>query len=307
MNNPLSFTDPTGYITFGDFFRKWGKTIMVAIISAGVFYAAGGFIAAAYNVPANTGWVAAVAGGISGAAGSAMMGGNRNAILKAAVMGAITAYVGNRVRAGKADWSKKGNGKLYEIRVKENVIFGPPRLIVNPYTAQIDYLFVNGQSNKLGYAIQTALKQVKGAKKFFLFHNPTNGAIADTVESALGKLTNTSSISRQLTGILQHNAETLQVITAHSQGVIIISNAFRQLPKGTLSDVVSVNANGAAVGERLLRRTAAMAGIKTVNYIANDFDFVTNVLGMGTANPFKIIGSILLVPLMFTKYSPHAY
>ena len=166
---------------------------------------------------------------------------------------------------------------------------------------------MNGIGNHLQDAIQKGFDQLGGAKDFYVFHNPSSGILADTMESALGKLTNTSSISRQLAELLQQNAVSLQMISAHSQGTIIVSNAFRHLPKGTLSHAVTVNFNGAAVGPGVFARTTKWAGAFEGLYNANDFDLVPNVIGMATANPFKIIGSILFSPLLLTPFSQHTY
>jgi hypothetical protein len=171
---------------------------------------------------------------------------------------------------------------------------------------QIDELFVNGQSNQLDRAMKLGYEQLGGPKEFFLFHNPTHGFIADTVESALGKITNTSSISRQLAGILRGQAGSLKNLTAHSQGGIIVSNALRQIPNNSLSVNTVVNFNGAAVGPNIFSRTVLRSGATPGLYGAHAFDAVPNIFGMATYNPLKILGSIFMSPLLFTPLSQHA-
>lgn len=306
MNNPLSFTDPTGYITFGEFVKKWGRTIIVAIVSAGVFAAAGYVVGGIIGTGANSAVVAAWAGGISGAAGAALMGANFKGIIRAAIMGAVTAYVGSQVRTGIDEW-RNGKGVVYEVSKDQVTDRAIIKHIANTETINAKHVYVNGQSNDLATAAEYALEQSVPGETVYLFHNPTRGLIADTVESALGKLTNTSSISRGFASFLEQHGRSIQVITAHSQGTIIVSNALRQIPEGVLSKATTVYFNGAAVGPRLFERTVNGAGALVGNYAARAFDLIPNVIGMATFNPFKIIGSILLSPLLGTKYSQHKY
>ena len=144
-------------------------------------------------------------------------------------------------------------------------------------------------------------------KEFFLFHNPTHGFIADTVESTLGKVTKTSGLSRQLAGLLEQHSQSIAGLTAHSQGSIIVSNALRQVTANSLTVNTVVNFNGAAVSPRVLSQTSSSAGATKGVYQAHFFDAVPNLFGQGTANPFRIIGSILAFPFLFMgpELSPH--
>ncbi len=124
-------------------------------------------------------------------------------------------------------------------------------------------------------------------KRFFLFHNPTHGFIADTVESTLGRLTNTSSISRQLAEILQQQSQSLTSLTAHSQGGIIVSNALRLVPPNSLTTNTVVNFNGAAVSPETWSQTVSHAGATTGIYQAHFLDTVPNIIGQGTFQSFS--------------------
>ena len=127
------------------------------------------------------------------------------------------------------------------------------------------------------------------------------------MESTLGKLTNTSSISRHLTEILKTQSQSLARLTAHSQGAIIASNALAQLTPNSLSVNTVVNFNGAAVSPEVWNQTASNAGATVGTYQAHFFDPVPNLIGQGTANPFRIIGSFLATPFLFLgpRLSPH--
>jgi hypothetical protein len=127
------------------------------------------------------------------------------------------------------------------------------------------------------------------------------------VESTFGKLSKTSSISRQLTGILEQQSQSLTSLTAHSQGGIIVSNALRQVAPNSLSVNTVINFNGAAVSPKVLSQTASSAGATRGIYQAHFFDAVPNLFGQGTYNPFRIIGSFLAFPFMFmgSGLSPH--
>ncbi|TQV82933.1 RHS repeat-associated core domain-containing protein [Aliikangiella coralliicola] len=95
-NNPLSYTDPSGYFLSGvkSFLKKWWRPI-VAIVLTVVTYGAMSSVAAAWAAGAGfTGTAASVAAGViqgavAGFVGGAVMGGSLEAALKGAVSGAL--------------------------------------------------------------------------------------------------------------------------------------------------------------------------------------------------------------------------
>ncbi|MFN4291751.1 MAG: hypothetical protein ACK4E7_12860 [Permianibacter sp.] len=95
---------------------------------------------------------------------------------------------------------------------------------------------------------------------------------------------------------------------AHSQGGIIFSEAVR-VAGGSLSNMrVSFHAGGNNrwVTNGILSR--AGVGLIGRGYHDHPFDPVPNIAGLNTANPFKIVGSILAVPFVIwggPERSPH--
>ncbi len=313
LNNPLSMTDPSGYFSIARFIKKWGPVIVAAVASYFTFGAASAWAwglmpsTAAGVATASAYTASAVIGGAAaGFVGGAIASGSFKGAVKGALLGAISAYFADRVATGVRDW-QQGRSNVWRIKYNEAEHQYTKELITDPSTIQINDMFVNGQAGELTKAIDYGASQLGHPKEFFLFHNPTHGFVADTVESALGKLTKTSSLSRQLAGILEQQSPSLTSLTAHSQGGIIVSNALRQVTPNSLTVNTVVNFNGAAVSPQVLRETASRAGATKGIYQAHFFDAVPNVIGQGTFNPLRIIGSFLATPFLFMgpKLSPH--
>jgi hypothetical protein len=249
-------------------------------------------------------------GAISGFVTGAIASGTIKGAVKGAFIGAATGYLVQEFNKGVDAW-RTAKGELYEVEVNNILDKRSVERITDTEIIQIDDLFVNGQSNQLKQAVrrgieQTGLSGEFANGKFYLFHNPTNGMIADTTESLLGKITNTSSLSRQLAGLLNQQSQSLVNLTAHSQGSIILTNALRQIGEGALTTSTTIHLNGAAVSESLASRVIEKAG-GSLSYHANFFDAVPNIIGLNTYNPFRIIGSALASPflLMGPALSPH--
>jgi hypothetical protein len=260
--------------------------------------AAGVATSAAYSASALIG------GAVAGFVGGAIASGSLKIAFQSAALGAAFAYIGSQVRTGIQNW-REGRGHFWEVNLGSERGLETFREISEDSAIASQSLFVNGQGTQLQQAIQRGIEQLPGSSDFILFHNPTNGLIADTVESALGKLTNTSSISRQLAAFLKRNPQTFANITAHSQGAIILSNALRQLRENVLTANTAINFNGPAVGRGIHTRASNHAGASIGYYHSNFLDAVPNIIGMGTVNPLRIVLSALVSPLLFTRFSPH--
>jgi RHS repeat-associated protein len=313
LNSPVSYTDPSGYFSLKRFFKRWGRTIVS--IAAGYFtygaaagWAFGFMPSVALGVASAGAYTASavVGGAASGFVMGAISGGGVRGAVAGAFLGAAFAYVGEQISTGIRNW-RNGRGELWRVEYHGNIDDFLTEHISDPTSVQVDQLFVNGQSNKIDKAVKLGFEQLGRPAEFFVFHNPTHGVIADTVESALGKVFNTSSISRQLSELLSGQAQSLINITAHSQGAIIVSNALRQMAPGTLTTNTVVNFNGAAVGPKIFAKTVQGAGASPGIYQAHTFDAVPNLIGMATWNPIKILGSVLVSPLLLTSLSPHTF
>lgn len=164
-----------------------------------------------------------------------------------------------------------GSGQLQIVAVEDLAALG-----------EEGQLAVNGILNDLEAAAATGWGEnnlLYGSSEVLLYHNPTSGAIADLVESGLGKLTNTSSISLDLARVLAELDPA--TLTAHSQGGIIASNALGHLAdQGTSLSLHTGTAFGAAIPEDLW--TSAIAGVSgtaDADFIFNATDPVSVIIG----------------------------
>jgi hypothetical protein len=107
LNNPLTYTDPTGMFSWS----KWWRPIVAIVATAITYGAASGWAAGwlgsnavaigAFAVGSNTLAIGAIAGGMAGFVGGAIMSGTLKGALQGAVAGAITGGVLN----GTSGWN----------------------------------------------------------------------------------------------------------------------------------------------------------------------------------------------------------
>lgn len=183
-----------------------------------------------------------------------------------------------------------------------------------------DLAAVNGQSNNLAKATWLMGQHLevaygKNITEYTLFHNPSVGGMGDTWESVQDKFGFTTDVTKQFASLLNkaQKKESDTRWVAHSQGGLIFAegvryllngnsswalnnlniNGLRNANKGTLLNKQKItfhaNANNNIRSKQLFER----AGIDVVAIRAHDYDFVTNMIGMNTANPRKLLGSII--------------
>ncbi len=115
MNNPLKYTDPSGYWSLNPFkaiskawrsvwrgVKKYGRQI-VAIVAA--FYTGGATLAA--------GWSVWASGAAAGFAGGAISTGSLKGAIRGAVLGGVTASVANHIGYGKSSFAKWAQKDIY--------------------------------------------------------------------------------------------------------------------------------------------------------------------------------------------------
>lgn len=182
------------------------------------------------------------------------------------------------------------------------------------------YAAVNGQSNNLAKAqwlmgSHLEVEFGENVQMFSLFHNPSVGGYGDTWESVQDKFGFTTQVTRQFAKVLertqQEGKQTRWV--AHSQGGLIFTEGVRYLlnnhsswalrnltfnginhqQQGSLLDKQKVafhgNANNNWRSSRLLER----AGVEVIAIRAHDYDLVTNIVGLNTITPRKLVGSVV--------------
>jgi RHS repeat-associated protein len=197
--------------------------------------------------------------------------------------------------------------RLYQVDLDEN---GIPTRIAEVDSVTTRDLAVNGIRQDREAAALSMAAQVRAVdptvRSFTLFHNPTEGSVADLWEAARDKLGMTTPITREFAGVLQSIQTSGTRITAYSQGGVIVAEAVRVLG-GTLPNISSIQCNGCANNEWASNRIFAQAGITNINYTSHVTDAVPNIAGLNTINPIRLIGSLVSTPLLFTNASPHTY
>lgn len=76
---------------------------------------------------------------------------------------------------------------------------------------------------------------------------------------------------------------------------------------GVRLEGLGLTLNGSAVAERVARAALERVGGTLTAFNSHPLDLVPNVIALDTANPFKIVGSILSTPFLFTTDSPHVF
>lgn len=260
-NNPVVRTDPSGHIfgfVFSAFKALFSLAIAHPVLASGAVGAVSGGITAHHNDANVFKGIAlgAVQGGVSGytlGLPSRTPGvGAGLSLLKASAAVSLTSQAVDAIgESNLAQGLRYGSTILSGAYASLNIGMGirewsSGQLTVMDLTGQSttlqsgDGIYVNGiltdsnraleqanQFRSLGYSIQKVA------------HNPTHGFIADMTEAFLQKLTFTSSVDRQLAGLVNHlNRISL---SGHSQGSLIVSNSLLSLGMrqsvGTIADV----------------------------------------------------------------------
>jgi len=177
-------------------------------------------------------------------------------------------------------------------------------------------IFVNGIMQSLMSAIGTGANQYaqihQGSfRSFVLFYNPTVSFLRDGLEtfqdigaSYLGA--GYTDLAKDFGDILLYGQQAGMSwdVIGHSQGAAIVTAALRYTQdlagKGALSNM-NVSLHGGPVRDAHAMSLASAAGIRAGNVAirAQGFDFVHYGLGLNTANPFRMAGSILSIPGLF--------
>lgn len=221
---------------------------------------------------------------------------------------------------------------VYKIRKNANGVWQSDGEVNSVSTK---YAAVNGQSNNLTKAtwLMGAHLDFEFGKntvtEYTLFHNPSVGGPGDTWESVRDKMGITTEVTKKFSQLLQSTQkagnETKWV--AHSQGGIIFSEAVRYHLNGNSSWALAGGFNGILrkdKGESLNMHSVAFhgnannnfrsralfnrAGVEVLATRANDYDMVNNIIGLNTANPWRVIGSVVYANHVFSgspQQSPH--
>jgi hypothetical protein len=144
-----------------------------------------------------------------------------------------------------------------------------------------------------------------------MIHNLSNGGGPDFGECGVNKLNAKTRVAVTAADHLKKFDLTSATVTAHSQGTMILRGAMMKLEKEDKNmGGMKVQLDGAAAhigGSFGFRKQMEREGVEVLPPRGSPFDAVHNIVGMNTANPLRIVGSLLAAPLLFTdrETSPH--
>jgi RHS repeat-associated protein len=316
-NNPLAFTDPTGY-------SKWTRyrkpVLALAAAMTMQFYVMPALFA---NVMASTAFQAVATGAASGFAAGGIMGGNLNSALYGAVSGGVGGWTGAmgfdpilargiEATVGGAISAAQGRGFANGARLpalmyvaSELISFATPDIEVYDVTegaggtlnpsrvntiSKSGKASINGIKNPFDDALINA-RNFTNSTDFTLLYNPSRSFLQDGLETFQDTFLGGSKVSRQLRGLLSDASQRGMSIElwAHSQGGAIVASVL----KHGVIEGLAVNFKGAPI---LQSSVAGHSNFKS--WEAHPKDFVPMVLG-GNGNLSQIIQSVIASPRLF--------
>ena len=339
LNNPLSYTDPSGFFSLSRFVKKWGRTIAAIAISV-ILPGAGGILATQFGITSQLARFV-ITGFIAGGITSGIKGAVRGAFLAAVTYGVTKAF--NQVPNGHVQLDEaaitpsKENlshmlgtndpaAGLYRIEVEKFGAFKSATSISADGLQSGETVLTNGMSNNFQAAVRngtTQVAQLDGiASSYILNFNPSNTFIADALEGARD-IVNTYSGFGQ-TELAENLAQVIDVaskkgitglrIIGHSQGAAIATSALRFASDSglNLSAVGSVNLHGAPINDIFVKNSlASRTGINSSQFFirAQFGDPVHGILGANfISNPLRLPFSAIRIPQLFSadaSLSPH--
>ncbi len=171
-----------------------------------------------------------------------------------------------------------------------------------------DHAAVNGILNDLNDASKLMGDHVRsrfgqGINEYTLIHVPTHGFFSDIFKAGLEKVNvNTAEATLVARALLRASEEGRNVKwIAHSRGGAVFAQAMQMLVSGghTLKGQ-TVAFHGSASNPFVSRALASHLGVAFFGrgFFSHPLDPVANLVGMGTRNPFKLIGSIFIAPFL---------
>lgn len=339
LNNPLSYTDPSGFFSLGRFIKKWGRTI--AAIAVSMFLpGAGGILALQFGVNSAfaqfviTGFIA---GGITGGIKGAVKG----AFLAAVTYGVTRAFNQSIKGDVQLDENRLAPTKdnldhmlgttdpasgLYRIEVGPKGGFDNVTAITADSVRSGNTIFENGMSNNFQDSVRngtTQVAQLDGvASGYILNFNPTSGFAPDTFESVrdiastylgFGQTELAENLARIIDTASKNGVTGLRII-GHSQGAAIATSALRFAADSGLdmNAIGSVNLHGAPINDLFIKNSLAKRtgiGRNSIFIRAQFGDPVYGILGANfITNPLRLPFSAIRIPHLFSgdaTLSPH--
>jgi hypothetical protein len=170
------------------------------------------------------------------------------------------------------------------------------------------YASVNGILNDLDQAtnlmgIHIRARYGKDITEFTLIHVPTNGFFSDVAMAGLEKINVNTREAALVSGAIHRASLEGRSVhwVAHSRGGAVFAQAMQMLVStGFTVRGQTVAFHGSASNPLVSRALANAAGISLYGrgFFSHPMDPVANWVGMGTANPFKLLGSVLVAPFL---------
>ena len=305
LNNPVSFTDPSGFF-FKKLFKAIGKVfkkIWKPLVAIVVGVVTGGLAVGLLGLAAGTLGAAVVSGAVGGffstATSALLNGASLGQALKAGLTGAVFGAISGAVMHGIKIGLDRVLRRFLQPRSDLYYVYrGADGRYVFERINQVKgpNLFVNGILNGRAGAPNQLVGQYGwyafNGQPFTLFHNPSQGFFRDILESAYGLLIGPTPQAQNLANLLS-SAPGISNVIAHSQGGIILRNALNLVAanNGSLAGL-TVTFVGAAVHEG-----TAWSAVRAVNanwggFFVHPGDIVPTVIGMN-GNPYSILRSLL--------------
>ena len=337
LNNPLSFTDPSGYF-LKRLIKRWGRLALAIGLSI-LLPGPQGFLALQFGVT-NVYVQAAITGFVAGAISSgSLKGAVIGAVIAVAATGIVQAHSTSTPGSELASYEELApqestlehlygpNGPpegFYRIEVGANGEFVTHTPISASGVRNGEVLFTNGIKNGFQQSVRNAtthLNQVNMLEgSYVLNFNPTQGFLPDLLEASadvIGAHTGWahSSLARNLAQSLHeislNGVQGVQLV-GHSQGGAIVASALRYAQSAglNLSSLAGggVALHGAPVNAWLARsRIGGRAGV-AIRSRAQFGDAVHVLGGLNVSNPLEVPIALLRFPTLFSRdpgLSPH--
>ena len=338
LNNPLSYTDPSGY-SLKRFVKRWGRLIAALVVSV-ILPGGQGILATTFGL-GNVYAQAAITGFIAGAITSGTFkGAVIGALTAVAIAGIVQANSGAKPVDGLAELdqlmpekctaqhlygSNEHSEGLYRIFVNDNGVFRSHELMGVDDITSSDVIFTNGIRNGFEKAVRNATVHIHQAgllsESYILNFNPTQGIFADLLEASqdiIGAHTGWthSGLAKNLAGVLDQASRNgvggIQLV-GHSQGGAITASALRYAGKTGLN-LSSLSGGGVALHGAPVNAWMARnrLGGETVTRIISRHQFgdAVHVLGgLNMTSPLEVPIALLRVPALFsadTSLNPHS-
>lgn len=341
VNNPLSFSDPTGFNIFGDFFNWLNNTIgptgtkivigvVAAVVSIAAWYAVPAILPGLCTVTLASGATAlSSTGAIVAAVGAGFAGGFTSTILSGGSLGqafesgliggAIAGVTAGLLEFGLPALSHALNGDqqtlFYETHADAEggaVVSNNP---VQPEAYENQAVAFDAHGIRADFVQEAADRAAKqgfftmgrGLPHLIAFHQ-SNGYFADIIETGADMFSHQGTpLSQGLAEGLSHFDLANSFALAHSGGAAVLNRALELAARNGVSVAgLHVGIEGGAVNYALTQAEYRRLGVTLDFANGHALDMVPQIVGgnsITSFRPWRIITSILGIPFIRTVHT----